>query len=85
MAASSIQFPYTRPSIPDLPFGELADAVSHRCGAQVVKIRPGEEISKGPGNKYVISISLSPIDSSTMFANGKPISCRPIFRMLNNV
>jgi len=67
-AASSIQFPYTHSSTLDLPFDDLAYAVSHRCGAQMVRAHPAEEILNDPGNKYVISIALNPADSSAMFA-----------------
>jgi len=68
-APSSVQFPYTRSSASDLPFTRLADIVSHRCGTQVVKIRPNERIVGDPGKRYVIPILLNPTDSSAMFAN----------------
>jgi hypothetical protein len=76
-AASSIQFPYTRSSISDLQFDDLANAVSRRCSAQMVKIQPGEEILNGLGSKYVVSIALDPVGSPAMFADGESISCRP--------
>jgi len=84
-AASSIQLPYTRSSITDLPFNDLADAVFRRCGAQTIKMQPDEEILNNLGNKYVVSIALNQVGSPTMSANGKPNSCRPVFHMLNSV
>lgn len=72
-AASSIQLPYARSDISGLTFDDLADAVSHRCSAQMVKVQPGEEILYDLGNKYVVSISLDPVDSLVVFASGESL------------
>ncbi|KAF9643308.1 hypothetical protein BDM02DRAFT_3224734 [Thelephora ganbajun] len=68
-AASSIQIPYTRPSLSDLPFNDFAGAISHHCSAQMVKVQPNEEILKDPGSKYVVPIALNSVDSPATFAN----------------
>lgn len=51
----------------------------------MVKVQPGEEILYDPGNKYVVSVALNSADSVTMFADGEPILCYPIFCMLISV
>jgi len=49
----------------------------------MVKIQPNVEISNDPGKKYIILITLNPVDSHTMFANGASISRRlPFFTHL---
>jgi len=45
----------------------------------MVKIQPNAEISNDPGKKYIILVTLDPVDSYAMFANGVSISRRPLF------
>jgi len=68
-AASSIQFPYARSGVSDLPFDDLAVAVSRRCNAQMLKIQLKEEVSSSPGNKYVVSVALDSADPPAIFTN----------------
>lgn len=51
----------------------------------MVKIQPNEEILNDPGKKYIVLITLNPVDSLAMFANGASISRRLVFHLLNNV
>jgi len=68
-SASFIQFPYVRSGVSDLPFDGLAEVVSHRCSAQMVKMEPKEEILNTPGNKYVISVGMNSVDSPEIFVD----------------